>query len=323
MNKVNVLIACILLLSLAVGCGQRTPSRTTATPILEWKEETPTLCTRGYIGGALEFQDGTDLHASSFDFIDREGPLQKYDTSPVFIGGVDHVTLEAETHKYWVRDEWLFEYGFSMEGGQLVTNCSTSIGCPAGRPHSSMEFVADGSSIQLDGVARFTPDCRPFSPANKYTYETEAESWEVTWVGWEGESYKLRVMDVHFLEFEYAPPGFTYVQLGYGWHEYDTLRAISPGKEAASQYEFGLLSGIEFPRQYDASGKAVFTMLNGDKVEVTPVPQGDRAEWKTEGLLFDFYSRHLPSGIFESKYKGIELYIPFERVKSVHWKAIR
>ena len=318
MNKVNVLIACSLLLSLAVGCGQGTPSQATATPILEWKRERPTPCTS--TGGVLEFEDGTDLHANSFNITNYYQPLQKYDTTPMFVGG-EYVTLEAETHKYWVRDDLLREYGFSMEGEQLVTNCSTSSGCPAGRPRSSVEFLADGSSIPLDGVIRFTPDCPPLW-ANRYTEKTE--SWQVTWVGWADESYKLPVMGIYFLEWEYPPPGFIYSPSGSGWHEYNTIKAISGGKEAASQYEFSLLSGIEFPRQYDASGKAIFTMVNGDKVEVTLVPQGDRAEWKTEGLLFDFYSRqHLTTGIFDARYTGIELYIPFERVKSVHWKAIR
>lgn len=171
---------------------------------------------------------------------------------------------------------------------------------------------------------RFSPDCPPLvGAANDYTYETETGGLKATWVSWEGESHELPVMAIYFVEWEYAGPGFYWIDTSYGWHRYDRIQAVPSGSGAdtASQYEFNHLSGVEFSRQYDALREAIFTMSDGGKFEVNITPQGTRSEIRSEGLLFSFYSSHLPSGRFDERWEGILLYVPFAEVRSVHWES--
>ena len=286
---------------------------------------TPTPCQER--AGTFEFEDGTILHASHIGFIDfphLQG--QDYDVPPVSAGYYPYVTLETDIHKYWIREDWLWVYGFVTDGENLIPSCSTSTNCPMGRPAFSLEFLTDDGlqySGSLDDVVSFSPDCPPLSPANKYTCETEIGGLRATWVSWEGESHELPVMAIEFVEWHYAGPGFSWITPRYGWHQYDTIQAVASGSgtNTSSQYEFNHLSGVEFSRQYDASREAVFTMSDGGKLEVNIIPRGTWSEIKSEGLLFSFYSSHLPLGRFDERYRGILLYVPFEKVKSVHWES--
>jgi hypothetical protein len=281
---------------------------------------TPSSCTRWNRAGVLEFHDGTELHASGFSFNPHYPPPREIDAAPT-----GYVVLNENTYQYWVRADWLLEYGFIRDADRLVLNCSTSTPCPAGRPAFSIGYSSGGSesSIQLDQVIGFTPDCPPLRPANEHSHETHPGALEVTWLDTIGETHTLAAASVRSMEYNYAGPGLTYVSYGAGWHEYETLRAVPSALDEPLDYLIGQLSSVEFPHRYESSREIVLTLVNGDRLNATLVPQGDRSEVEAEGLLLDFYSTELNTGILDVRYRGILVYIPFASVVSIHWEAVR
>lgn len=280
---------------------------------------TPTLSCWMNPSGVLELDNGSQLQVSSVSFSPDYPPAREFDAAPQ-----GYIILDAKTYQYWIRTDWLVEYGLTRHADNLELNCATSAPCPAGQPRFSIDYAttAGEAIIQLEQVVGYTPDCIPRHPANELSAETLTDALEVTWVDLHGTTHTFVAASVRLWEYDYPAPGISYIVYGDGWREYEMLRVLSPGVDEPMEHPLNQLTNVEFPGGYNELRAMALTLMNGDPLNVTLVPQGDAAEWQADGLIFDLYAQ-TNRGYGDVRSRGILLYIPFAAAQAIRWEARR